>query len=86
VIFIAGVHPQITELRVLTMVCWSCRRPAAHRLARARNRFSLFFIPLFTFSTRHILQCLLCGADQELSAAAAGEIADLPAADATRGA
>lgn len=70
---------------MLTMVCWHCSRPAAHRLTRVRNRISLFFIPIIPLGTKHQLQCLLCGVDQVLSPEQAAEIANLPARVPTTG-
>lgn len=76
--FIIGTRPRTTELRMLTMVCWSCRQPAAHRVSQKKNHVTLFFIPLIPLRATVTLQCLLCGADQELSAEQANEILDLP--------
>lgn len=76
--FIIGTRPRTTELRTLTMVCWSCRQPAAHRVRREKNHVTLFFIPLIPFGARTTLQCLLCGADQRLDDDQAREILTLP--------
>ncbi|HLS01685.1 MAG TPA: hypothetical protein VK054_06845, partial [Beutenbergiaceae bacterium] len=77
--FIIGLSPQVKELRTLTMVCWQCHQPAAHRLTQVRNRVSLFFIPLIPLGAKHRLQCLLCGADQQLTEEQATDIINLPA-------
>lgn len=65
--FIVGTRPKARELRTLTMVCWKCANPAAHRLTEVRNHITLFFIPIIPLGTKRTLQCLLCGASQELS-------------------
>lgn len=77
--FIVGVDSKVRELRMLTMVCWQCERAAAHRLSEVKHRFTLFFLPLFPVKTRRRLQCLLCGADQELTSEQVEQILNLPA-------
>lgn len=83
--FIVGLRPRVRELRTLTMVCWSCSQPAAHRLTQVKNQFTLFFIPLFSSSTKRTLQCLLCGASQQLTPEQADDILALPASHASAG-
>ncbi|WP_432557513.1 zinc-ribbon domain-containing protein [Granulicoccus sp. GXG6511] len=53
-------------LGVLTLVCRYCGHPAAHRLEKVTDKFTLFFIPLFTVSTRFGMQCAMCGAESRL--------------------
>lgn len=77
--FIVGTRPRARQLRALTMVCWMCSQPAAHRLTHEKNHITLFFIPLIPLKSRHTLQCLLCGAAQELEELQAAEILALPA-------
>ncbi|GAA5066723.1 zinc ribbon domain-containing protein [Nocardia callitridis] len=57
-----GWRSQIQQLAMLTLVCGYCRNPAAHALRATITKFTLFFIPLFTTSTRHEMQCTCCGA------------------------
>lgn len=76
--FIIGTRPRTRVLRTLTMVCWKCAQPAAHRLTENRNFITLFFIPLIPLGTNRRLDCLLCGASQVLTADQAGDIARLP--------
>lgn len=76
--FIIGTRPRIQELRTLTMVCWKCSQAAAHRLTQVKNHITLFFIPLIPIGTKRTLQCLLCGATQELSEEQTSEILALP--------
>lgn len=76
--FIVGTRPQVRELRTLTMVCWKCSNPAAHRLTQVKNHVTLFFIPLIPFGAKRTLQCLLCGANQELTEEQTRDILNLP--------
>lgn len=76
--FIIGTRPRTQELRTLTMVCWQCSQAAAHRLTQVKNHITLFFIPLIPLGTRRTLQCLLCGASQELDGEQTSEILALP--------
>lgn len=58
-------------LGVLTLVCRLCGSPAAQRLERLTTRFTLFFVPLFTVSTRYQIQCALCAGESRLDKAEA---------------
>ena len=42
-------------------VCAHCRREVVQRLFRIRKWFTLFFIPLFPYSTQHVYACSYCG-------------------------
>lgn len=53
-------------LGVVTLVCQFCGHPAAHRVEKLSNRFTLFFIPLFTVSTMYGMQCAMCSAESRL--------------------
>lgn len=61
-------------LGVLTLVCRYCGHPAAHRIEQLTNKFTLFFIPLFTVSTHFGMQCAMCGAESQLDRAEAEEL------------
>lgn len=82
--FIVGARPQVRELRTLTMVCWKCSTPSAHRLTQVKNHVTLFFIPLIPFGSKRILQCLLCGANQELTEEQSRDILNLPRPHSTK--
>ena len=58
---ILGLRGSTTQLATMTLVCPQCHNPAAHRLLRTVNRFTLFFVPLFPVSTRHTIDCTFCG-------------------------
>ncbi len=61
VILIFGTRAYFEELTMLRFVCSYCRVNAPQRVYRRVNRFSIFFIPLFTVSRRHFVECSNCG-------------------------
>lgn len=58
-------------LGVVTLMCRFCGSPAAHRLEKLTNKFTLFFLPLFTVSTTYQMQCAMCAAESRLDRAEA---------------
>ncbi|MPV37257.1 zinc-ribbon domain-containing protein [Georgenia subflava] len=60
-IILFGLKPYTTLLATPTLVCPQCHNPAAHRLVRMVNKFTLFFVPLFAVSTKHTIDCTFCG-------------------------
>ncbi|MCL2541881.1 MAG: zinc ribbon domain-containing protein [Nocardioidaceae bacterium] len=60
-ILIWGFKSYVAVLATFTMVCRSCQNPAAHRLYRITRKFTLFFIPLFPVSRKHVMDCTFCG-------------------------
>jgi len=67
VILIFGTRAYFEELTMLRFVCSYCRVNAPQRVYRRVNRFSLFFIPLFTVSRKHFLECSNCGGTTQLT-------------------
>ncbi|MDO5682976.1 MAG: zinc-ribbon domain-containing protein [Propionibacteriaceae bacterium] len=63
-------------LGVVTLVCQACGHPAAHRLERLTQKFTLFFIPLITVSTKFGMQCAMCSAESRLERADAERLAE----------
>jgi len=78
VIFIFGTKGYTTMLAMATFVCRSCGNPAAQRIEQHVTKFTLFFIPLFTVSTRYSVQCAMCGATSGLDRAEAERLAATP--------
>jgi hypothetical protein len=60
-VIILGLRGSTTLLATMTLVCPRCQNPAAHRLHRIVNRFTLFFVPLFPVSRKHVIDCTFCG-------------------------
>ena len=56
-------------VNVVSFVCRYCGQQAQQNVVKASNRFTLFFVPLFTFSTRYSNECTNCGGSTALTAA-----------------
>ncbi|MFS0694514.1 zinc-ribbon domain-containing protein [Streptomyces nitrosporeus] len=65
---IFGTKGYLHQLAVLTMVCGWCGNPAAHTLRKRVTKFTLFFVPLFPFSTKYATQCTFCGGERQIPA------------------
>lgn len=48
-------------------MCSFCGTHAAQRVVKQQQRFSLFFIPLFSFSTKYLTTCTACGRTARIS-------------------
>ncbi|MFD3975700.1 zinc-ribbon domain-containing protein [Streptomyces cyaneofuscatus] len=64
---IFGTKGYLYQLAILTMVCGWCGNPAAHTLRKRVTKFTLFFVPLFPFSTKYATQCTFCGGEQQIA-------------------
>lgn len=64
---IFGTKGYLYQLAILTLVCTQCGNPSAHTLRKRVTKFTLFFVPLFPFSTKYATQCTFCGAEQQLT-------------------
>jgi hypothetical protein len=64
-IFGSGIRE--TLINVVSFVCGYCHVQAPQNVIKRSNRFTLFFIPLFSFSTKYLNQCTNCGAETALS-------------------
>lgn len=60
-LLIFGTRLVETLLVLVTFVCPHCGVNANQRVLKIANRFTLFFIPLFTVSTRYAVECQHCG-------------------------
>ncbi|MFE0423576.1 zinc-ribbon domain-containing protein [Streptomyces sp. NPDC058953] len=63
---IFGTKGYLYQLAIVTLVCGHCGNPAAHTLRKRVTKFTLFFVPLFPFSTKYGTQCTFCGAESQL--------------------
>lgn len=54
-------------LRTVVFLCGYCGISAQQRVMRSRNRLSVFFVPLFTVSTRYVVECTNCGGTTAIS-------------------
>ncbi|WP_328360156.1 zinc ribbon domain-containing protein [Streptomyces sp. NBC_00457] len=64
---IFGTKGYVYQLAILTLLCGHCGNPAAHTLRKRVTKFTLFFVPLFPFSTKYATQCTFCGAEQKIT-------------------
>jgi len=64
---IFGTKGYLYQLAILTLVCGHCGNPSAHTLRKRVTKFTLFFVPLFPFSTKYATQCTFCGMEQQIS-------------------
>jgi hypothetical protein len=64
---IFGTKGYLYQLAILTLVCDHCGNPSAHTLKKRVTKFTLFFVPLFAFSTKYATQCTFCGAEQKVT-------------------
>ncbi|MDW8805991.1 zinc-ribbon domain-containing protein [Streptomyces scabiei] len=71
---IFGTKGYLYQLAILTLVCGQCGNPAAHTLRKRVTKFTLFFVPLFPFSTKYQTQCTFCGAEQKVTAEQAEQL------------
>jgi hypothetical protein len=55
-------------INVVVFVCGYCGVRASQNVIKRSNRFTLFFIPLFSFSTKYVNECSNCGGQTPLSA------------------
>ncbi|WP_326699803.1 zinc ribbon domain-containing protein [Streptomyces sp. NBC_01754] len=72
---IFGTRGYLHQLAVLTMVCGWCGNPAAHTLRKRVTKFTLFFVPLFPFSTKYATQCTFCGGERRIAKEEAEQLA-----------
>jgi len=57
---IFGFSAKQILMATLFYVCETCGNQAAHQLVKRTNRFTLFFIPLFSVSSRYVDTCTAC--------------------------
>ncbi len=81
-LLIFGTRAYLTALAMVRFVCGVCRVDAAQRVVEEKSKFTFFFIPTFTVSTRHYTVCTNCGATTSISAGKADEYARAPQASA----
>ncbi|MFD1715735.1 zinc-ribbon domain-containing protein [Amnibacterium flavum] len=55
-------------VNIVAFVCGYCGVRADQQVVKRSNRFTLFFIPLFSFSTSYLNRCTHCGGETALTA------------------
>ena len=66
-LLIFGTGIRETIINVVSFVCGYCHTNAPQNVIKRSHRFTLFFLPLFSFSTRYVNQCTNCGAETALT-------------------
>lgn len=66
-ILIFGVRPYFAVLAVVTFVCGFCGQNVPQRVSKQTNKFTFFFLPIFTTSTRFHVECSNCGGITEIT-------------------
>lgn len=62
-----GTRPVLTLLFTAVFACGQCGTRAEQRIVRQQQRLTLFFVPLFSFSTSWFVECAHCGIATALS-------------------
>jgi len=60
-LLIFGTRAYETLLILVSFVCPHCWVEARQSVVRMATQFTLFFVPLFTVSTRYLVDCAHCG-------------------------
>ena len=66
-----GTRPALTLLTIVTFRCDYCGHAVAQHVYGQANKFPLFFLPLFSFSTSYFVECTNCGGSTALPEAQA---------------
>ena len=66
-LLIFGTRISQSVINVVTLVCGYCHVQAPQNVIKLTNRFTLFFIPLFSVSTSYVNQCTNCGGETVLT-------------------
>ena len=79
-LFIFGTRRYVYQLGMVLLVCGRCGNSAAHALRKRVAKFTLFFIPIFPFSTKFSTQCTACGVQHSLTKEQAAQLQTAPQA------
>ena len=66
-----GTHPSQSIVNTVTFDCNYCGQHATQNVVKVANKFTIFFIPLFTFGKSFYVQCSNCGGVTDLTEAQA---------------
>jgi len=62
-----GTRLSQTVINLVQFVCSNCGVNAQQRVIKQSNKFTLFFVPLFSVSTSYLNECSNCGYATALS-------------------
>jgi hypothetical protein len=66
-----GLRGRRKRLGTVTTECPQCHRTCSQAVGRAQRWFTLFFIPIFPFSTRYYTVCSMCSGSTKIDRAQA---------------
>jgi hypothetical protein len=62
-----GTRAYLQEIVLVSFICHFCGVAAPQQVYRRTNKFTLFFLPLFTISRKHFVECSNCGGMTQLT-------------------
>jgi len=62
-----GTRPALSELLTVHFICHYCGIDAPQHVFKQSNKFTVFFIPLFSFGKSFFVQCSNCGGTTSLT-------------------
>ena len=65
-VLIFGAQEEYDQLGYVLLDCHKCRSRALFSLHQNQQRLTVFFVPTFNLTSRHILRCETCGSAFEL--------------------
>jgi hypothetical protein len=68
VFLLFGINNSHKIINVVTFVCAYCGANSTQNVVKSANRFTVFFLPLFSFSTKYYNECTNCGGQTRLTA------------------
>jgi hypothetical protein len=74
-----GVRSTRNRLGTVIAECPQCHQTCSQSIARVRRWFTLFFIPIFPVSTKHLTVCSMCSGSARVDRAHAEHLASLGA-------
>lgn len=65
---ILGTRLSEAIINVVTFMCSYCRMNVPQNVIKRSNRFTVFFVPLFSVGTSYLNRCTNCGGETALTA------------------
>ena len=79
-LLIFGSRAYETLIVLVSFVCPHCGVDAQQSVTKVAQRFTLFFVPLFAFSTKYFVECSHCHVSTSLTQQEANHAVDWAAA------
>lgn len=62
-----GTHPSQSTINTVEFDCGYCGKHVPQHVVKVAQRFTVFFIPLFSFSKSFFVRCSNCGGTTDLT-------------------